>query len=86
VYVHLKGGWSDFVFNDNYKKKSIPELEKYIKENKKLPDIPSASEVENNGIELGKMNAILLQKIEELTLYIVDQQKQIDDLKVKINK
>lgn len=49
--------------------------------NRHLPDIPSAKEVEENGVDLGEMNAKLLQKVEELTLYVIDLQKQIDELK-----
>jgi hypothetical protein len=73
--------WPDFVFDDGYKRLTLPETEKYIKENGHLPDVPSAQEVEENGVSLGEMNAKLLQKIEELTLHIIDLQKQIDELK-----
>ena len=86
--VIVETGWSDFVFDDNYNLKTLSEVEKFIKENKHLPDVPSASEVEKNGVSLGQSNSILLQKIEELTLYIIElkkenekQQKQIDELK-----
>ena len=73
--------WPDYVFEDGYKKLSLPETEKYIKEKGHLPDVPSAQEVQENGVSLGEMNAILLQKIEELTLHIIDLQNQIDELK-----
>ena len=77
----------DFVFEPNYKILSIPETENYIQAHKHLPGIPSAAEVEkNNGIELGNMQLLLLQKIEELTLYIIQQQKEIDALKTAIKK
>jgi len=85
--VHVKlqaSGWSDFVFADDYKISSISELDQFIKSHKHLPEIPTSSDVEANGIELGKMNALLLQKIEELTLYIIDQQRQINILTSKI--
>jgi hypothetical protein len=72
--------WSDFVFEDNFELKSINELESYIDKNKRLPDIPSASEVEKEGIKLGEMNAKLLQKVEELTLYMIEQNKRIEKL------
>lgn len=73
--------WSDFVFDNNYKLMSLKETERFIKQNGHLPNVPSAAEVEKEGIELGEMNAILLQKIEELTLYVIELEKQIDELK-----
>jgi hypothetical protein len=72
----------DYCFADDYKFLSITDLEKYISENKHLPGMPSAKEVaENKGFELGDMQTKLLEKVEEQTLYILDLQKQIDDLK-----
>ena len=76
-------GWPDFVFEDNYPLMSLPETEQFIKANKHLPNVPSAAAVEANGVNLGEMNAILIQKVEELTLYILDLQKQINELKTK---
>lgn len=73
--------WPDYVFEEGYDRLSLPETEKYIKENGHLPDVPSAQDVQENGVSLGDMNAMLLQKIEELTLHIIDLQKQIDELK-----
>lgn len=73
--------WPDFVFEESYKRLSLPETEQYIKDNGHLPDMPSAQEVEENGVSLGEINAKLLQKLEELTLHIIDLQKQIDELK-----
>ena len=78
--VIVNTGWSDYVFDDNYKLMSLKHLEQFINDNRHLPEIPSAKEVEANGISLGTMDARLLQKIEELTLYIIDLQKQIDAL------
>jgi hypothetical protein len=72
--------WSDFVFYDDYVLKTLPELEAYITENKHLPDVPSEKEVLANGVSLGKMDAILLQKVEELTLYIIAMNKRIAQL------
>ena len=66
---------------DRYKLPSLYELEKQIKLNKHLPGIPSAKEVEANGFEVGEMQANMMEKIEELTLYIIQLQKQIDQLK-----
>lgn len=74
-------GWSDFVFDDGYRLMPLGEVERYIDANRHLPEVPSAQEVEENGVDVGEMNKLLLQKVEELTLYIIDLQKQIDELK-----
>ena len=71
------GTWSDFVFNTDYKLKDLEEVEIFIEENKHLPDIPSEKEVKENGVQVGEMNAKLLQKIEELTLYMIDINKRV---------
>ncbi|MEL6558803.1 MAG: hypothetical protein AAFQ94_11510 [Bacteroidota bacterium] len=76
--------WSDFVFYPDYQLRSLSEVEKFIDDNQHLPDIPSEQEVLENGIELSKMNAKLLQKIEELTLYLIEQNKKIEELERKI--
>jgi hypothetical protein len=85
--------WADFVFEPQYKLPSLSELESYIKANKHLPDVPSAVDVTKDGLDLGEMNKILLQKIEELTLHLIDQnklnkdqQKQIESLQEAISK
>jgi len=75
--------WPDFVFNNDYKLRPLAEVEAFIMEHKHLPDVPSQAEVENNGLNLGEMNAVLMQKVEELTLYIISLQKQIDELKAE---
>lgn len=85
VYCKLQSNWPDFVFTENYDLKTLDEVEDFIKENKHLPGIPAAGEVEENGIDLGDMNALLLQKIEELTLYIIEQNKQIANMQTQIN-
>ena len=72
--------WSDFVFDKDYDLMTLNEVESYIKENGHLPDVPSAKEIKANGVEVGEMNAILLQKIEELTLYIIELEKKIEKL------
>jgi hypothetical protein len=74
-------GWSDFVFDKGYVLPTLAETEKHIKEKGHLPGIPSAAEVEKNGIELGEMNKKLLQKIEELTLYLIEMKKENDNQK-----
>ena len=62
---------------------NLYELEQFINANQHLPNVPSAEEVSANGIDLGEMNALLLQKVEELTLHIIELQKQIDELKAR---
>jgi len=79
-------GWSDFVFYEDYNLPTLTEVENHIKEKGHLKDIPSAKEVEKNGFFLGAMDAKLLQKIEELTLYTIDQQKEIEELKKQNSK
>ncbi|MDN3588118.1 hypothetical protein QWY86_15650 [Pedobacter aquatilis] len=69
--------WPDYVFNEDYRKDSLSDIEKFIRQNKHLPDIPSAKEAEENGIALGEMNKLLLKKIEELTLHLIEKDKQI---------
>lgn len=77
VKVDLNG-WSDFVFKPSYDLPTLEEVEKHISANGHLKDIPSEKEVIENGIHLGEMNSKLLQKIEELTLYTIEQEKQLD--------
>lgn len=72
--------WPDFVFAPNYKLRTLNELEAYIKANQYLPEVPSAKEVEENGLDLGKMDATLLQKVEELTLYLIEMNKKVEKL------
>lgn len=72
--------WADFVFEPGYTLPSLKEVEGYIRENKHLPGIPTEKEVQEDGLDLGEMNKKLLQKVEELTLYIIEQQKRIEKL------
>ncbi len=78
--------WADYVFEKQYKLPTLEEVEQHIKDKGHLKDIPSAAEVEANGIELGEMNKLLLQKIEELTLYTIELNKEVKALKAQINK
>ncbi len=73
--------WSDLVFAGDYKLMSLNKLAEYINVNRHLPEIPTEKEVVENGVNIGEMNALLLKKVEELTLYIIDLQKQINALK-----
>jgi hypothetical protein len=73
--------WADYVFDADYKLPTIDSLEAYIKENKHLPNINSAKEVEAEGLSLGEMQNKQMEKIEELTLYLIQQHKEIEALK-----
>ncbi|MGY5351112.1 hypothetical protein ACXGQW_00825 [Wenyingzhuangia sp. IMCC45533] len=82
VKVALYNNWADFVFDKNYNLPTLTEVENYIREKGHLKDIPNAEEVKNNGIHLGEMDTKLLQKIEELTLYAIEQGKKIKELEL----
>ncbi|MFV1883185.1 MAG: hypothetical protein ACMZ7B_01650 [Balneola sp.] len=79
VIVDLNVPGPDYVFEEDYNLTSLKELEAYIKANKHLPEIPSAKEMEANGITLGEMNVLLLKKIEELTLHAIAQEKTLNE-------
>ncbi|MES2516679.1 MAG: hypothetical protein V4585_01145 [Bacteroidota bacterium] len=78
--------WADYVFEPAFKLRPLKEVEQFIKDNKHLPDVPSTAEVTQNGIDLAQTQALLLQKVEELTLYVIQQQKEIDRLKKRVSK
>ena len=80
VRVKLQGEWADYVFDENYDLMSLSEVESFIKENKHLPDVPSAKEVKKEGMDVGEMNSVLLKKIEELTLHIIELEKKVNEL------
>jgi hypothetical protein len=79
-------GWSDFVFKDNYKLKPLNQVADYVKKNKHLEGVPTEAEVKKNGVPIGEMQAKLLEKVEELTLHMIEMQKQNDELKLKVSK
>jgi len=81
--VQLSGNWPDYVFDENYKLPSLYQLESSLKTEKHLPGIPSATEIKKDGLLVGDMQTKMMEKIEELTLYIISLQKQIDELKAK---
>jgi hypothetical protein len=83
VSVVNSGTWADYVFEKNYALKSLKEVEEFVKANKHLPEVPSACEVEESGVDMIEMDATLLKKIEELTLYIIEQDKRIEQLEKK---
>jgi hypothetical protein len=88
VRVQLSGNpcWPDYVFAEDYHLLPLSEVEQFINQNHHLPKIPSAAQVEANGIELGEMNALLLLKVEELTLYLLQQEKKMLDLQKQIDE
>lgn len=86
VSVSSTSNWSDYVFANDYKLKTIDELEAFIKENKHLPNVPSAEQVVKEGIDVATMDAKLLEKIEELTLYLIEQNKKNERLQLEVEK
>jgi len=76
VRVDLSVPGPDYVFANDYKLPSLEEIKNYIDENKHLPEVPSAAAMEKNGVQLGEMNMLLLKKIEELTLYVIELKKE----------
>lgn len=78
--------WADFVFEDGYKLLTLEEVENYIHENGRLPGIESADEIEENGLSVGEMQAKQMQKIEELTLYAIEQEKRIDSVEKEMKE
>lgn len=84
VVVKLQSsGWPDYVFTPSYHRASLSEVEKYINQNHHLPNIPSAKEVAERGIDVGSMNTKFMEKIEELTLYLIEQNKKLEFLEKK---
>ena len=79
-------GWPDYVFRNEYKLLSLTDLEKFILQNGHLPEVPSAEEVERNGINLGDNQALLLKKVEELTLYLIEFEKKLNSQNVTIQE
>jgi hypothetical protein len=82
--IKVYSSWADYVFKNDYKLPDLKEVEAYIKENGHLQNVPSAKEVTENGLLLGEMAKIQQEKIEELTLYLIQQNKEIEELKVQV--
>lgn len=85
VAVNKTDDWFDNVFTPDYKRISLKDLDSFIKKYKHLPDVPTTESVMKEGIDLGKMNGILLKKIEELTLDVIDLKKEIESMKAELN-
>lgn len=78
--IRLSDIWPDYVFDNNYKLMGLKEVEDYLKDKKHLPGLPNAEQVIQHGIEIEELNIALLKKVEELTLYVIELQKQVDAL------
>ncbi|MGC3946367.1 MAG: hypothetical protein QM762_17915 [Chryseolinea sp.] len=78
--------WADYVFKPEYRLMPLSEVEQYVKTNSHLPEIPSAEEVKKDGHNLGEMDVLLLKKIEELTLHLIKQEKEIKELKAQLSE
>lgn len=78
--------WADYVFEPGYQAMPLKEIEAYAKEHKHLPEVPSTAEVEKDGIDIARMNAILLKKVEELTLHAVEQEKKMEALQTEVRE
>lgn len=85
VEIAAENGWADYVFKKDYKLMPLKEVESYINTNGHLPEVPSTEEAIQNGIELKEMNILLLKKVEELTLHLIEQNKEITSQKYQIN-
>lgn len=79
------GNAADYVFDEGYDLKSLGEVEEYVKSNKHLPGVPSASEFQDKGMNVSEMSNLLLEKVEELTLHLIRMQKEIDQLREENN-
>lgn len=84
VAVKTTANWADYVFAEDYKLMPLTEVEQFTKENKHLPNVPSAKQMVENGLDVAQMDAKLMEKVEELTLYLIEQNKQIEVLKAEI--
>ena len=84
--VVTAGAWPDYVFANDYKLPSLESIKAFIGKNHHLPEVPSEQQVKADGIHVGEMNALLLKKIEELTLYVLDQNEKIKSLESAVNE
>ena len=82
--IDVEAEWCDFVFDENYKLRTLKEVEDYITENKRLPEFPAGNEIERNGADVGNLLSKQMQKIEELTLYLIQLNKEVEELKAKL--
>jgi hypothetical protein len=80
------GPWPDYVFEEDYNLKSLPEIEAFIKTNKHLPGIPNQQQIKEEGVSLGEMNRKLLEKVEELTLILIANEKEVNQMNMKLEQ
>ena len=81
----MQTAWADYVFDENYQVPNLKDVETFIGQNKHLPGIPSATDIETNGLKVGDVQTKMMAKIEELTLYIISLNKKIEALESKVN-
>ncbi len=86
VDISANNGWADYVFEKDYKLMPLKELDQFISKNGHLPEVPTTEEAIRNGVELKEMNILLLKKVEELTLHLIDQNKQLTDQNSQLKK
>ena len=86
IFVNLDNGGADFVFEPDYKLMPLREVHSFVTSNRHLPEVPSAAEMEEKGVNVNELQIKLLQKIEELTLYLIDQNNTIEQLKMEIEE
>lgn len=84
ITVSLTNPWPDYVFKPTYILPTLEYVKNYVEKNSHLPEVPSEAEIKSNGLDVGEMNAVLLKKVEELTLYMIEQQKRITTLENKL--
>jgi hypothetical protein len=91
--IRVETGWADYVFAPGFTLRPLSEVETYINQNQHLPDVTSAAEIQKDGLQVGKQMTEMMQKIEELTLYVIDLkkentniQKENEALKMRIGK
>jgi hypothetical protein len=83
VTVQSHANWPDYVFKKDYFLRPLSEVKSYIDENQHLPGVPTAQQIAANGLNLGEMNEVLVKKVEELTLYLIDKDKELKKEKQK---
>jgi hypothetical protein len=86
IKVDLANNWPDYVFQSTYSLMPLNDVKTFIGKNGHLPNVPSACEIEKDGIPLGEMNRVLLEKVEEMTLYMIQMQEEQERLKSEIEE